>query len=171
MVVWWHVCVFRGAFAKVPDMLKQGLVKMADVDRAVGNVLRQKFAAGLFDKNDTLLYVDAARHQAVVGAAPHRELARTVAEEGVTLLKNDRLRLPLLGLGKDIKDGRCDRPERRQSALAPRYLRHRQAGRWRAYGSERDHCRRERLGECLGRELRSRFVLGWHARLPLLLGS
>jgi beta-glucosidase len=84
-------------------MLKQGLVKMADVDRAVGNVLRQKFAAGLFDKNDTLLYVDAARHQAVVGAAPHRELARTVAEEGVTLLKNDRLRLPLLGLGKDIK--------------------------------------------------------------------
>ena len=84
-------------------MLAQGLVNMSDVDRAVGNVLRQKFAAGLFDNNDTLLYVDATRHDAVVGAAAHRKLAQTVAEEGITLLKNDRLRLPLVGLGSTIK--------------------------------------------------------------------
>ena len=94
---------FPGAFAKVPDMLAQGLVNMSDVDRAVGNVLRQKFAAGLFDKNDTLLYVDPTRHDAIVGAAPHRKLAQTVAEEGITLLKNDKLRLPLVGLGSTIK--------------------------------------------------------------------
>ena len=40
---------------------------------------------------------------AVVGAAAHRKLAQTVAEEGITLLKNDNLRLPLMGLGSTIK--------------------------------------------------------------------
>ena len=40
---------------------------------------------------------------AQVDAPSHRELARKVAEEGITLLKNTGGRLPLLGLGKGIK--------------------------------------------------------------------
>ncbi len=38
-------------------MLSAGLITNATLDRAVGNVLRQKFACGLFDGNDTLLCV------------------------------------------------------------------------------------------------------------------
>lgn len=30
-------------------LLQAGLVNMSDIDRAAGNVLRQKFASGLFD--------------------------------------------------------------------------------------------------------------------------
>ena len=39
-------------------MLAQGLINETTLDRAVGNVLRQKFALGLFDNDSKLLYVD-----------------------------------------------------------------------------------------------------------------
>lgn len=54
---------------------------------------------GLFDNNATLLYVDAARQQATLNQPASRELARKVAEEGITLLTNKEKRLPLMGLG------------------------------------------------------------------------
>ena len=66
-------------------------------------MLRQKFALGLFDNDPKLLYVDPVVQAATMDAPAHRDLARLIAEEGVTLLKNDGNRLPLTGLGDKIK--------------------------------------------------------------------
>ena len=76
---------------------------MSTIDRAVGNVLRQKVAAGLFDGNASLLYVDPDRQAKALNQPASRELARQVAEEGITLLANRAARLPLRGLGASIK--------------------------------------------------------------------
>ena len=94
---------YPGAYAQLPQALKQGLVNMSAIDRAVGNVLRQKVAAGLFDGNASLLYVDPARQAKALNQPASRELARQVAEEGITLLANRAARLPLRGLGASIK--------------------------------------------------------------------
>ena len=48
-------------------------------------------------------YVDPVKQAATVDSPPHRALARSVAEEGITLLKNDLNQLPLVGLGNNIK--------------------------------------------------------------------
>jgi len=75
---------YPGAYAAVPDMLQKNLITNETLNRAVGdvdnflssefepilvkeimfilgNVLRQKFALGLFDNNASLLYVDPQR--------------------------------------------------------------------------------------------------------------
>merc|ERR1719174_918898 len=95
---------YPGAFRpeNIQQMLQMGLITNATLDRAVGNVLRQKFASGLFDNNASLLYVDPAKQAATMDTPEHRSLARTVAEEGITLLKNDGV-LPLKGMGKSIR--------------------------------------------------------------------
>ena len=49
-----------------PTHPPQGLITNATLDRAVGNVLRQKFASGLFDNNASLLYVDPAKQAAIM---------------------------------------------------------------------------------------------------------
>tara|TARA_B110001452_G_scaffold56973_1_gene44188 strand:+ start:76 stop:2610 length:2535 start_codon:yes stop_codon:yes gene_type:complete len=62
----------------------------AAIDRAAGNVLRLKFAAGLFDQplaNESL-WVER-------DSAPARQLARLAAEEGAVLLINRNKTLPL----------------------------------------------------------------------------
>jgi beta-glucosidase len=94
---------FPGAYAKAPDMLAAGLIDNVTLDRAVANVIRQKVAAGLFDNNATLLYVDATKQNATLNRPESRTLARQVAEEGITLLTNKDRRLPLAGLGSTVK--------------------------------------------------------------------
>ena len=63
---------------------------MADLDRAVGNVLRLKFQMGLFENP----YVSPELAKKLVHSKEHKELARQVAREGVVLLKNEGV-LPL----------------------------------------------------------------------------
>ena len=79
------------AFPLVPAAIAAGALPAAALDRAVGNILRAKFAAGLFDGralvNDTFL--------PLLNSPPHRALARRAAAEGVVLLKNDGALLPL----------------------------------------------------------------------------
>lgn len=68
----------------------EGLITMADLDRAVGNVLRLKFQMGLFENP----YVSPELAKKLVHSKEHKELARQVAREGVVLLKNEGV-LPL----------------------------------------------------------------------------
>ena len=80
-----------GAFGKnLKKALDEGLITMADLDRAVSNVLAMKFRLGLFDNP----YVQPKRAREVCRSAAHKQLAQKVAEEGTVLLKNDGI-LPL----------------------------------------------------------------------------
>ena len=80
-----------GAFGKnLKKALDEGLITMADLDRAVANVLSMKFRLGLFDNP----YVQPKRAREVCRSTKHKQLAQKVAEEGTVLLKNDGI-LPL----------------------------------------------------------------------------
>ena len=70
--------------------LNKGAISMADIDRAVANVLRLKFRQGLFENP----YVDPKRAKTTCRSAEHMAIAEQVAEEGTVLLKNDGV-LPL----------------------------------------------------------------------------
>jgi beta-glucosidase len=78
------------------QLLRQGKLKMADVDEAVRRILRVKFRAGLFDRP----YVDEAREPSVLLNAEHLRAAREVAARSLVLLKNERETLPLR---KDVR--------------------------------------------------------------------
>lgn len=79
------------AFGKnLKKAYEEGLITMADLDRAVGNVLRLKFQMGLFENP----YVSPELAKKLVHSKKHKELARQVAREGVVLLKNEGV-LPL----------------------------------------------------------------------------
>ncbi|HZB46820.1 MAG TPA: beta-glucosidase BglX, partial [Pyrinomonadaceae bacterium] len=78
------------------QLLRQGKLKMADVDEAVRRILRIKFRAGLFDRP----YVDESREPAVLLNAEHLRAAREVAARSLVLLKNERETLPFR---KDVR--------------------------------------------------------------------
>jgi beta-glucosidase len=67
--------------------VQQGLVAESTIDRAAGNILRAKFAAGLFD-GDQYLYVNVTNLPYVLDAPAHRALAYQAAAEGAILLTN-----------------------------------------------------------------------------------
>ena len=80
-----------GAYGQnLKNALDKGLISQADLDRAVGNVLRMKFNLGLFDNP----YVSPKQAKEICRSAEHKALAQKVAEEGTVLLKNDGV-LPL----------------------------------------------------------------------------
>lgn len=84
------------AFGKnLKKAFEEGLITMADLDRAVGNVLRLKFQMGLFENP----YVSPEVAKKLVRSKEHKELARQVAREGVVLLKNEGV----LPLSKNLK--------------------------------------------------------------------
>ncbi|MFN8492237.1 MAG: glycoside hydrolase family 3 N-terminal domain-containing protein [Caldilineaceae bacterium] len=78
------------------NLVEEGAVPLAVVDAAVRRVLRLKFQLGLFERP----YVDEALAQEVLPATgglheDFRELALTVAQEAMVLLKNNNHLLPL----------------------------------------------------------------------------
>jgi len=73
------------------ESVKEGRVAMADIDRAVGRILRQKFRLGLFENP----LADADRAEKIVHSADHQDLALEAAREAIVLLKNDGGLLPL----------------------------------------------------------------------------
>jgi beta-glucosidase len=77
-------------YANLPQALSQGLIAQTDIDRAVRNLLRLKFMAGLFEHP----YADVKLAQSITGNAEARALALEAAHKSVVLLKNDGL-LPL----------------------------------------------------------------------------
>ncbi len=79
------------AYAQLPQALRDGQTGMETIDQAVRRVLRMKFAMGLFEHP----YVDPEAARRGVRTAEHVSLARKMAQESVTLLKNDQSLLPL----------------------------------------------------------------------------
>jgi beta-glucosidase len=83
------------------QMVRSGAVPEARVDEAVRRVLRGKFALGLFEHP----YVDESRAQQVFFLPESLQLAQTIAERSLVLLKNaprDGSK-PLLPISKDVK--------------------------------------------------------------------
>ena len=73
-----------GEFAtQTKPLVLAGTLHNATLDRAVGNILRKKFASGLFDMPPT----DPAG-LANIGSPAHRALARDAARQGLVLLIN-----------------------------------------------------------------------------------
>lgn len=73
------------------QLVKEGKLSEKVIDQSVRRILTAKFKAGLFEKP----YADPANVKKIVHAPKHVELARTVAEESIILLKNDNQLLPL----------------------------------------------------------------------------
>ena len=71
--------------------LKEGKVAPAVLDTAVARVLKIKFDMGLFENP----YVDPKAAARLVRKTEHVALARQVARESITLLKNEKQTLPL----------------------------------------------------------------------------
>jgi beta-glucosidase len=73
------------------DCAREGSLPQADLDRAVGSVLRVKFALGLFDHPMT----DPGLRTRTYRSQSHLDLTLDAARQAMTLLKNDGHLLPL----------------------------------------------------------------------------
>ncbi|MGC1483608.1 MAG: glycoside hydrolase family 3 N-terminal domain-containing protein [Candidatus Acidiferrum sp.] len=82
---------FPDAYPTLIEQVKEGTVAEASVNRAVANILREKFLAGLFDDP----YVDPDYAEKITNDAEHQKLALQTARETITLLKNQDHLLPL----------------------------------------------------------------------------
>lgn len=80
-------------FSTIPQSLKEGKVKMEEIDRACRLILEAKYKLGLF--KDPYKYIDVTRPAKEVFTAEHRAYARKVASESFVLLKNDKNTLPM----------------------------------------------------------------------------
>jgi beta-glucosidase len=81
---------FGANYQYLQDAISQGLVKPETLERAVKNVLRHKFRAGLFDKNPYLYSTE----NIVLDTPEERQTAYTIATQSVVLLENNGI-LPL----------------------------------------------------------------------------
>ena len=90
-------------YTKLPDAVRQGLLKETQVDSALAILLRTRFRLGLFDGQNATPYDQLT--PAVINSAEHRALAREVALKSMVLLKNNGV-LPLRNdLGKCFVTG------------------------------------------------------------------
>ncbi|OGX83711.1 glycosyl hydrolase [Hymenobacter coccineus] len=90
-------------YAKLPDAVRQGLLKETQVDSALAILLRTRFKLGLFDPQNATPYDKLGPE--VVNSAAHRALAKEVALKSMVLLKNNGV-LPLRpDLGKYFVTG------------------------------------------------------------------
>ena len=78
-------------FPLLLNLVREGKVSEASVDKAVARNLRAKFLLGLFENP----YVDPDRAVRVTNSPEHRELAAEAARRSIVLLKNENNLLPL----------------------------------------------------------------------------
>jgi beta-glucosidase len=78
-------------FPLLVQLVSEGKVAQATIDKAVARDLKLKFLLGLFENP----YVDPERAVQVTNSAEHRELAAEAARRSITLLKNENNLLPL----------------------------------------------------------------------------
>jgi beta-glucosidase len=90
-------------YTKLPEAVRQGLLKESQVDSALAVLLRTRFKLGLFDGPNATPYDKLGPE--VVNSAAHRALAKEVALKSMVLLKNNGV-LPLRpDLGKYFVTG------------------------------------------------------------------
>lgn len=80
-----------GAVDVMEEAVADGSIKMERVDQAVRNILLTKYKLGLFSQQQ----IDVNRSSALVGSAESKTLAKRLALESITLLKNADNILPL----------------------------------------------------------------------------
>lgn len=76
---------------QLPDLVKRGEVKEADINAMIRPILATKYRLGLF----TQPYVDMAKYKAVTGSFEARSAVREGAEKSAVLLRNENAILPL----------------------------------------------------------------------------
>jgi beta-glucosidase len=92
-------CGYNYAYKEIPDAVKRGLIKEADVNTHLMRLLEGRFDLGEMD-NDSL--VSWAKIQiSVVNSPAHQKLALEMARQSMTLLQNKNHILPL---SKSIKE-------------------------------------------------------------------
>ncbi len=79
------------SYPLLAQLVREGRVSEAALDRAVARNLRAKFLLGLFENP----YVDPDRTERLTNAPAHRALAAEAARRSITLLKNENNTLPL----------------------------------------------------------------------------
>ena len=79
------------SYPSLPQLVSEGKVSIADIDRSVGRVLRAKFQLGLFENP----FVDVERAVKLTNSAAHQQLAAEAARRSIVLLKNANNLLPL----------------------------------------------------------------------------
>jgi beta-xylosidase len=79
------------SYALLPQMVNEGRMAMATLDRAVARALRAKFLLGLFENP----FVDPERAAKLTNSKAHRDLAAEAARRSTVLLKNEGGLLPL----------------------------------------------------------------------------
>ena len=84
----------------LPEAIEQGLVKPEVLERAVKNVLKHKFLAGLFDENPYLYSTE----QIILDSPEERQTAYDIATQSVVLLENNGI-LPLKETQKILVTG------------------------------------------------------------------
>ena len=81
-------------YENIIAQVKQGAIAQSRIDDAVTRILRVKVRAGLFEKPSPARRVLSGK-TALIGAEPHREVARQAVRESLVLLKNKNHLLPL----------------------------------------------------------------------------
>ncbi len=83
--------VSRCYLDNVQELLDEGKIEMATIDKYVGNILRVKFRLGLFDHP----YTDETLAEKTILSEEHKEIAKEAASESFVLLQNKNEILPL----------------------------------------------------------------------------
>ena len=86
-------------FLHLQEAIDQGLVAPETLERAVKNVLRYKFRAGLFDKHPYLY----AKGKIALDTPEERHTAYDIATQSIVLLQNDSSVLPLTAHHSPLK--------------------------------------------------------------------
>ena len=90
----------RAYIQNLPQLVKEGKVKLIVVDDAVRRILKKKFEMGLFD--DPFKYSSEEREKQQWNNADHLKAERDMAKKSIVLLKNDRQTLPISKQTKTI---------------------------------------------------------------------
>lgn len=86
-----EMAVSDPAYSTLTKSLEDGTISEGVLDTSVLRILETKISLGLFENP----YVDESLVTDVLGARPHRDLARETAERSMVLLRNESNALPL----------------------------------------------------------------------------